>query len=398
MKDEMQNIVYCDNAASTKTRPEVIQAMLPVFEEDYGNASSLHNLGRRAKKLMSTARKQCAVLLNCLPEEIHFTSGGTESNNIAIHGTVARAIQGGIEKKHIVSCITEHSAVYQPLQQLIKEGFEVTFLPVDSEGFIDFDRLKSSLREDTFLVSIMHANNEIGTIQDIGRIGELCSARGITFHSDAVQSAGKIPIDLQKQKVDLLSISGHKIYGPKGIGLIYIRKGLKLDPLLYGGTQEGGFKPGTENLPGIVGLGKAVELRLGELDQDRQRLYRYQRQICEGLEGIQGLIPNGPKDLNSRVPGLLNYSFEQQAGEAVVLQLDLKGICASSGSACSEGSIEPSRVIEALYPTSRKLAFNSLRISLGHFNQDSEIPRIIEAIRAIASRANIKSDQALKVA
>ncbi len=390
----MKRTIYCDNAATTSTREEVIEAMLPVLREDFGNPSSLHKYGRKAKTLLANARKQVAALLNCEPTEVFFTSGGTESNNIAINGTVNYAKKHFPHKKHIISTPLEHSAVYQPIKKLEDEGYEVTWLKVDREGFVDLSELKSSINENTLLVSIMHANNEIGVIQDLEGIGQICKEKGVFFHTDAVQSAGKVEIDVKRFNLDALSISGHKIYGPKGIGILYIRTGAPIEPILFGGSQEKGFKPGTENLPGIVGIGKAVELRKQELMPEMERLRKMQTSLIECLSKIEGLVLNGPQDLNKRVPGNVNVSFEDIDGDSLVLHLDLKGICVSSGSACSEGSIEPSRVIASLYGEShRHYAFNSLRISFGLHNEEEDVEVVANAIEEIAFKMRASKEQ-----
>jgi cysteine desulfurase len=382
----MANFIYCDNAATTCTRQEVIETMVPVFAEDYGNASSLHKAGRKAKQLLDQARKQVATLLNCTPDEVFFTSGGTESNNIAIYGSIQSGKKNNPTKNHLITSVIEHSAVYQPMKRLEGEGYEVTWLKVDNEGFVNLDELKASIKPNTLLVSIMHANNEVGTIQDIDSIGKLCRDHNVIFHTDAVQSAGKVPIDVKKSNIDLLSISGHKIYGPKGIGILFIRQRVLIEPLLFGGTQECGLKPGTENLPGIVGIGKAIELRTQELEAEAIRLNAMQQKLIDELLQIDGTHLNGPKDLNKRVPGNVNISLQDIEGDTMVLHMDLKGLCISSGSACAEGSIEPSRVIAAIYPDCISYAFNSIRISLGLHNKEEEIPQIIETVTSIVQK------------
>lgn len=382
----MNNIIYCDNAATTKTRPEVIEAMLPVFSDYFGNASSLHKEGQKAKKLLDNARSTIAKSLNCESSEIIFTSGGTESNNIAICGLADWARENKINKNHIITCITEHSAVKKPIKELERQGFQVTWLKVNQEGFIDLQELEKSITDKTLLVSIMHANNEIGTIQDIKSIGEICKSKNIIFQTDAVQSAGKIPLDLKQNNISLLSISGHKIYGPKGIGILYIKNNLKLKPVLFGGSQEKGFKPGTENLPGMVGIAKALELKVGELETEILKLRKFQTLLLDEILKLPNITLNGTPDLEKRIPGNINISFANLDGDAAVMKLNLKGICASSGSACSEGGIEPSPVIQALYSAEQKhLAYNSLRISLGFFNQESDISKIAEAIKSLAN-------------
>jgi cysteine desulfurase len=390
----MQPSIYCDNAATTKTRQEVIEAMLTVFTEDYGNPSSLHKYGRKAKALLQNARKQVARLINCEPSQVFFTSGGTESNNLAIEGLAQNTQKSGGSKNHIISCLTEHSAVIEPIKQLENEGWKVTWLPVDKQGFIDLAQLEASISPKTLLVSIMHANNEVGTVQDISRIGEICKQKEVFFHTDAVQSAGKVPIDVKESNIDFLSISGHKIYGPKGVGVLFAKNPAALCPLIFGGTQEAGLKPGTENLPGIVGIGKAIELRMAEIESERERLIKMQSELAAGLLGISGLVLNGPTDWSKRVPGNLNVSFEDIEGDALVLHLDLKGISVSSGSACAEGSIEPSRVLAALYPQERHYAFNSLRISFGLHNTLQEVPLIVEAIKNVVAKMRTKTPKA----
>jgi cysteine desulfurase len=388
------NIIYCDNAATTQTRPEVVESMLPVFAEYYGNPSSLHKFGRKAKQLLESSYAQVAKMFNCKAKEVFFTSGGTESNNIAILGAANYAKQQGLNKKHIITTNIEHSAVYGPVKQLEQEGWQVTWLKVNQEGFVDLNDLSKSLRPETLLVSIIHANNEIGTIQDIKAIGKMCRENGTLFHTDAVQSAGKVSIDVEECNIDLLSLSAHKIYGPKGIGILYVREVCNLKPIFCGGTQQKGLKPGTENLPGIIGLAKAVELRLLEMPAEELRLRSMQENLLSKLMQIPGLVINGPTDLTKRVPGNVNFSLEDVEGETLVLHLDMKGIAVSSGSACAEGSIEPSRVISALHPENQKLAFNSLRISLGLFNKAEEIEVLAEAISNIVNKLRERSGKA----
>jgi cysteine desulfurase len=382
----MKNIIYCDNAATTKTRPEVIESMLPVFSDCFGNASSLHKEGQKAKKLLDNARNTVSKALNCESSEIVFTSGGTESNNIAICGLADWAEENEPSKNHIITCITEHSSVRETIKELQKKGFKVTWLKVNQEGFINLEELEKSITEKTLLVSIMHANNEIGTIQDIKSIGEICNSKSVFFHTDAVQSAGKIPLDLKQNKIDLLSISGHKIYGPKGIGILYIRNNLKLKPLLFGGSQERAYKPGTENLPSIVGIAKALELKVLELEAEILKLRKFQNLLLTEIFKLPNIVLNGTPDLEKRIPGNINISFQNLDGDAATMKLNLNGICASSGSACSEGGIEPSPVIQALYlndNSQKHLAYNSLRISLGLFNEEKDILIIAEAIKSL---------------
>ena len=378
-------MIYADNAATTQTRPEVMEAMWSIMGTNYGNPSSLHQAGRQACKLLAKARKVCAGLINCRPSEIIFTSSGTESNNLALRGVLQNAKKIASGKNHFISVSTEHSAVLQPLKHIESEGNPVTLLPVDKQGLISLKDLAHSFRPETLMVSVMHANNEIGVIQDLAAISALCKEHGVLLHTDAVQSAGKIPIDVQALGIDLLSVSGHKLYGPKGIGFLFKRQALMLEPILYGGSQEIGLKPGTENLPGIIGLSKAIECRLTEMEEEIFKLRVWQQKIIDEVLKIPGVILNGPFDLNKRVPGNLNFSFETISGDILVLQLDLQNICVSSGAACSEGNIEPSHVIKSLYPEGQAhYALNSVRISLGHFNQSEEIPQISKALQKIA--------------
>ena len=385
-------MIYCDNAATTRPFDEVIDLMADIMRNEYGNPSSLHKHGSKAKKLMETARQQVANLFNCSSNEVIFTSGGTESNNLAILGLAGWARQMAPHKNHLISCVTEHSSVYAAFKRLEEEKdpsgkniWQISWLPVNEEGFISLDELAELIGANTLLVSIMHANNEIGTIQDIDSIGRLCKAKGVYFHSDAVQSAGKIELNVTQSQLDLLSISGHKLNGPKGIGALFVREGIPLHPIMMGGSQERGLSPGTENIAAIAGLGKAAELKQLNLQKEAERLRGLQQALLEGFGDLAGITINGPKDLTKRIPGNLNLSFENIDGDTLVMRLNMKGICASSGSACSEGKIEPSRVILSLYPNKPHLAQNSLRLSLGHFNSAEELPQIIELIRQMSN-------------
>ncbi len=382
----MSKLVYCDNAATTKTRPEVIEAMLEVLQNDFGNASSLHKYGRKAKKLLNSAREVCAKFLNCQNSEIIFTSGGTESNNMAILGALEFAQKHKTNKNHFISTNIEHSSVYKPLKHLENLNYPVTWLKVNENGFINLQKLEESLKPNTLMVSIIHANNEIGSIQDLEAIGALCKKHNILFHTDAVQSAGKIVLDVEKYKIDLLSVSGHKFYGPKGIGFLFKRIDSPVLPILFGGSQEQGFKPGTENLASIMGLAKALECRINEMPAEKIFVQKLQKQLIDKLLQIPQTILNGSKDLEKRIAGNINISFEDLKSDALILHLDLKNICASSGSACSEGNIEPSRIITALYPNQQHLAYNSVRFSLGANNDESDILYIAETLSQIAHK------------
>lgn len=381
----MNNLIYCDNAATSRPFDEVIETMLTVLRDDYGNPSSLHRQGQRAKKLLENARLQVANLIQAKSNEIIFTSGGTESNNIAIKGLIEWAKAHTPNKKHLISCVTEHSSVYEIMCKLENDGYKASWLKVNEEGFIDLNELTALIDEQTLLVSIMHANNEIGTVQNIDAIGSLCQSKQVLFHTDAVQSAGKIPIDVRKSQIDLLSISGHKLNGPKGIGALFIGEGVSLQTITQGGSQEKGLSPGTENIAGAVGLGKAAELKLAKIESEMNRLRSMQKQLIDSVSLLPGVVLNGPKDLQRRIPGNVNISHEKIDGDKLVMQLNLRGICASSGSACAEGKIEASRVISSLYPLRPNLAHNSLRLSLGSFNQPEDIPQIIQALTEIIS-------------
>jgi cysteine desulfurase len=382
--------IYCDNAATTRPRDEVIELTAKVMSEAFGNPSSLHAHGNKAKSYIETAREQCAKLINSTAYEILFTSGGTDSNNIAIRGSLSLIH----DKKHIITTIIEHSSVYKTFQHLEKNlGYKVTWLGVDEQGFIDLNELSSAINEETALVSIMHANNEIGTVQNLEAIGAICKSKNVLFHTDAVQSAAKVPIDVKKANVDLLSVSAHKIYGPKGVGFLFKRRGVELAKIAYGGSQEQNLIPGTENVSGIASLGLAAELASKELDIEANRLRSLQAQIFDYLANCEGVYINGTTDLSRRVPGNINFSLENLSGEASVMRMNLKGVCVSSGSACSEGKIEPSRVITAIRRTSKELAYNSVRMSLGKFNTEKDLPLIIDTISSLLGKSVNKASK-----
>ena len=335
--------VYLDHGATTPLDEEVLEAMLPYLKEIHGNPSSVHSFGSKARKGLNEAREKVAAALNASPEEIFFTSGATEANNIAIQG-VARALSS--RGRHIITSSIEHHAVLDTVHYLGQVGFDVTFLPVDRYGIVDLDALVDSITEDTILVTVMTANNEIGTIQPIEKIAEICRERGIYFHTDAVQAIGHLPINLKEQPIDMLSLSAHKFYGPKGVGALYCRKGTKIGQLCFGGAQERKLRPGTENLPGIVGLGRAIELATSDIENKSKNLAALRDRLIRGLLEIEDVRLNGHPQ--KRLPGNVNVSVLYVEGESLLLDLNLKGVAASSGSACTSGSLEPSHVLTAI--------------------------------------------------
>jgi len=378
--------IYLDHSATTPVRTEVATAVMEYMTGKYGNPSSVHSFGREAKAALEKARGQVAALINAQPEEIIFTSGGTESDNLAIIG-VARA--NAIRGKHIITSAIEHHAVLDTCKALEKEGFRVTYLPVDAYGQISLADLEAAITDDTILISIMHVNNEVGTIQPIAEIGRIARERGVLFHTDAVQSLGKIPVDVKAQNIDLLSGSGHKIYGPKGTGFLYMRKGVRLKNLVHGGGQERKKRSGTENLPGIVGLGVAAELAAAEMETEMKRLAALRDRLIKGLqEKIPHVRLNGHP--TERIATNANLSFEYVEGESLLLSLDLKGIAASSGSACTSGSLEPSHVLTAM-GLCHELAHGSVRFTLGKDNTEEDIDYVLEVMPPIVERLRVMS-------
>ncbi len=369
--------IYLDHAATTPVSPDVMAAMTLYFTQVYGNASSIHGEGREAKRAVENARRQVAKALNAaIPQEIYFTAGGSESDNWALKGAAFAHGSG-----HIITTAIEHHAVLHTCQQLEKQGFSVTYLPVDEFGRVNASQVEKALRPDTFLVSVMAANNEVGTIQPIAEIGEVCRNRGILFHTDAVQAVGAIPLDVQAMKIDLLSLSGHKLHGPKGVGALYIRKGVKIGNLIHGGAQERGYRAGTENLPGIVGLGKAVELAHANLAENAARMTRLRDRLIHGLtQRISASRLNGHPEL--RLPGNVNISFDGVEGEALLLRLDLVGVAGSSGSACTSGALDPSHVLMAL-GLSEAAANGALRLTLGTQTTPEEIDAVLDILPPI---------------
>lgn len=375
------NTVYLDHNATTKTDEKVVKAMLPYLLESYGNASSIYKMGRENRRAVEDAREKVSNILNCEAKEIYFTSGGSESDNMAIRG-----IAYGYKNKgnHIITSKIEHPAVLETCKQLEKEGFEVTYIGVDKNGIINIEELKSAIKQTTTLITIMFANNEIGTIQPIKKIGKIAKEHHIIFHTDAVQAVGSLNIDVKELNIDSLSLSAHKFYGPKGIGALYMKKGIKFETLLYGGHQERNKRAGTENVAGIVGLAKAIDLAYQELEIHNKKIQELRDYYVEQIkEKIPYIRING--DREKRLPGNSNISFECIEGESLLLNLDLKGICASSGSACTSGSLDPSHVLLAI-GLPHEIAHGSLRISIGKYNTKEEIDYVVESLVEIVKR------------
>lgn len=378
--------VYFDHNSTTPLDPRVLEAMKPYLTEVFGNASSVHSFGQFAKAGLETSREKVAHLLNCRPEEIYFTSGGTESDNTAIKGIADALAHKG---KHIITSAVEHHAILECCEHLEHHGYEVTYLPVDCMGYVSPADLKSALREDTILVSIMHANNETGTICDIAKLVEVAHARGVYFHTDAVQTLGKIAVDVRQLGVDMLSGSAHKFYGPKGVGIFYARTGTRFTPFSHGGAHERNKRAGTENVAGVVGLATALELDIQEIKRNSEHIAELADRLHEGLtSSIPDVVFNG--DPEHRMKGTLNFTFAGCEGEAVILSLDMKGIAVSSGSACTAGSIEPSHVLRAM-GVPPELAQTAIRFSLGKDNTRAEIeyclaemPPVIERLRQMS--------------
>ncbi|MBP2045260.1 cysteine desulfurase [Methanobacterium aggregans] len=373
-------MIYMDHSATSPVDPEVFEAMKPYFQEEFGNASTLYKLGRDSKRAMEDARAQVASIIGAEPKDVIFTSGGTESDNIAIKGTAYKLKNKG---KHIITSNIEHPAVHETCKYLEKKGFEVTYIPVGTDGIVKVSDVETAIRDDTILITIMHANNEIGTIQPIAEIGKIAHEKGILFHTDAVQSVGKIPVDVNDLNVDMLSISSHKLYGPKGIGALYIKKGVRLEPIIHGGGHERGLRPGTENVPGIVGFGKACQLSEENLEEESARLTRLRNKLVDAvLKENEKAYLNG--DREKRLPGNANFRFTGIEGESLILHLDSKGIAASTGSACSSTKLEPSQVLMAI-GLEEVEAHGSLRISMGRENTEEDVEHAIVAIKEVVS-------------
>lgn len=372
--------IYVDNGATTKLSSKALSAMLPYFQEEYGNPSSLHSVGQRANEALTDARTRIAKVLNCDPKEIIFTSGGSEADNQAIRSAAMLGARKG--KKHIVSTAFEHHAVLHTLDKLKKQGYEITLLDVHEYGLITAEQVRKAIREDTCLVTVMYANNEIGTIQPIQEIGAVCREKGVLFHTDAVQAVGHLKVDVQEQNIDMLSLSAHKFHGPKGVGVLYARKGILLEPLIEGGAQERGRRAGTENIPAIVGMTVALEEAIEGLEEKQTKLKCLRQKLINGLSKIPHSILNGDKD--KRLPGNVHFCFEGIEGESLLLLLDDKGICASSGSACTSGSLDPSHVLLAI-GRPHEIAHGSLRLSLSEENTEEEVDYIIDAVTDVVA-------------
>lgn len=365
--------IYVDNAATTKTSRTAIDAMLPYFDKIYGNPSSLHSVGQAAADVLRTAREEAAEVLGCEPSEITFTSGGSEADNQALVSAAAIGARKG--KKHIISTAFEHHAVLHTLKKLEKEGFEVTLLDVHENGMVSARQVADAIREDTCLVTVMYANNEIGSIQPIAEIGAVCREKGVIFHTDAVQAVGHIHINVKEENIDMLSLSAHKFHGPKGVGLLYARRGIRLTNIIEGGAQERGKRAGTENIPGIVGMVAALKEANANIDANAAKVSALRDRLIAGLEKIPHSALNG--DRTRRLPGNVSFCFEGIEGESLLLLLDAKGICASSGSACTSGSLDPSHVLLAI-GRPHEVAHGSLRLTLSEENTQEEVDYIIE--------------------
>lgn len=381
-----KRFVYADNAATTKISPEVLNAMYPYLTEEYGNASSIYSLGRNAKKAIEASREKAAKAIGADPSEIYFTSCGSEADNWALRGTCHRLKAKG--KKHIITSVFEHHAILHTCQALEKEGFEVTYLPVSPLGIVCPDDVKNAIREDTAIVSIMYANNEIGTIQPISEIGAICREKGVIFHTDAVQAVGNVEINVKEQNIDLLSLSGHKIHAQKGIGAIYIKKGIVLPNLIFGGAQERNKRAGTENVPAIVGLGTAIEIATADIKAKNEKVTAMRNRLIDGILKLSHTRLNG--DREKRLAGNCNISIEGVEGESLLLMLDMNGICASSGSACTSGSLDPSHVLLAL-GLKHEVAHGSLRLSINDETTDEDIDYILEVVPRVVERLRAMS-------
>ncbi len=377
----MEKIIYMDNAATTAVSQEVLETMMPFFRENFGNPSTIYSVGRNAKKELEFARERVAKALGASPKEIFFTSCGTESDNWAIKGAAFEGLKKG--KNHIITSKIEHHAVLHTVQYLEKKGFDVTYLDVDNQGVVNPKDVENAITEKTALVTIMYANNEIGTIEPIDEIGKICKNKNVIFHTDAVQAIGHVPIDVKKQNIDMLSLSAHKFHGPKGVGALYVRKGVRIETFMEGGAQESGKRAGTENTAEIAALGKAIETACAEIEEKNSRLIKKRDKLISELLKIERSRLNGHRE--KRLPGNVNISFEGIEGESLLLLLDMAGICASSGSACTSGSLDPSHVLLAI-GLSHEIAHGSLRLSLDESNTDEEIEFVIKEVSKAVKR------------
>jgi len=377
----MTKAIYMDYAATTYTKPEVLEEMIPYFTKYFGNPSSIYSLSAETKKAVKLSRERVANAIGAEPGEIYFTGGGSEADNWALKGIASANRHKG---NHIITTEIEHHAILNACEYLKKHGYEVTYLPVDEYGFISIEDLKAAITDKTILVSIMFANNEIGTIQPIKEIGAVCKEKGVLFHTDAVQAVGNVHINVKELNIDLLSLAGHKFYGPKGTGALYIRKGIRIDNLVHGGGQERSKRAGTENVAGLVGIGKAIETAVSKIDENSRRLTRLRNKLIDGLTKIPYSRLNGPEG-EGRLSGNVNIAFDFVEGESILLLLNDLGICASSGSACNSSSLEPSHVLLAIgLPHER--AHGSLRLSLGDGTTEEEVDYVIESVHSVINK------------
>ena len=379
-------MIYLDNSATTKPNAACVQAMTRLLCDTWGNPSSVHELGIAAERELKNARKEVAASLGAEPDRVFFTSGGTEADNWAIKGVAHTMAKKG--KKHLITSVFEHHAVLHTMDALRKEGFEITELPVTPQGLVRVEDVAAAIREDTALVTIMYANNEIGTIQPIAEIGKVCHEKGVLFHTDAVQAVGNVPIDVKEQNIDLLSLSGHKLHGPKGVGALYIRRGIVIPNLIDGGAQEKSKRAGTENVAGIVGLATAMEIACNGIEERASKVKQMRDRLIDGLLQIPRCRLNG--DRERRLPGNVNISFEGVEGESLLLWLDQNGICASSGSACTSGSLDPSHVLIAI-GLPHEVAHGSLRLTLGEFNTTEDVDYILEVVPGVIEKLRAMS-------
>ena len=373
--------VYADNAATTKVSPKVVEAMIPYMTEGYGNPSSLYAFGQKAHRAIENARQQVADVLGCDKGEVYFTSGGSEADNWAIRGAAILGAKKG--KKHIITSKIEHHAVLHTLSKLEKEGFTVTYLDVYENGIVKVEDVEKAITDETCLVTVMYANNEIGTIQPIKEIGALCKEKGVLFHTDAVQAVGHVKIDVKAENIDMLSLSGHKFHAVKGTGALYCRKGIRLENLIEGGSQESGRRAGTENVPGIVGLGVAITEMAEHMEENAEKVSALRDRLFEGASKISHSSIKG--DTEKRLPGNFSMCFEGVEGESLLLYLDMQGVCASSGSACTSGSLDPSHVLLAI-GLKHEVAHGSLRLSLGEENTQEDVDHILQVLPGIVER------------
>lgn len=384
----MNRLVYADNAATTKVSESVLNAMLPYFSENYGNASSLYTHGQNSKKAINAAREPIAKLINAEPTEIFFTGSGTESDNMVIRGVLNSAAAKNKGKNHIITTKIEHPAILRTCEAMQKQGFEVTYLDVDNNGVISLSQLEEAITEKTALISVMAANNEIGSIQPLKEIGEIAKKHNVLFHTDAVQALGHMHIDVQEMNISLMSLSAHKIHGPKGVGAIYIKKNVFPEPIITGGGQERNRRSGTENVPGIVGFGQAAQDMIDHMEEDNAHTAKLSKRLMEGLLEIKKSVLTGHP--TNRLPGTCSFAFEAIEGESMILMLNMKGICASTGSACSTGSLDPSHVLMAIGLTHQN-AHGSLRLSISKYTTEEDVEYIIESVKEVVAKLRAMS-------